>query len=238
MAVGLGGLAGLQLLVSSGALAVNFTTTDRTFAIYSNYVQGVYGAGYLTANNGSTAAGRTGVAELGFKSAKLAGLCAISTDDVPGIGTVSLMITAGVPVRGSFSGSSVTATDGAGAPITYDADGLLSGPSDAAAINTSDMYLDSNALSGYGNRISGLNLGQNAATVGGSAGLTFPTASGAPAATAGGFGLFSRHLNISGLDGGAYGVDLAGQINLPHLKISTQLGPRTQADCPTHASTS
>lgn len=224
-------------LVSANVLAVNFTTTDHQFKIYSNYIQGEKAGGFLATNKGYSSTGQVGVAELGIKTAKLAGLCAIAQEDLP-IGHVSLVITAGIPVKASFDTSSNTGTDGAGDPITFDSGGLLSGSSLSESIAATDLFINTDLLTGYGNLISGLNLGQNAADTASQAQLnngtgTWPTGQTPP--TEGNFGLTAEHLNVGGLDGSTYGINLAGNINLPHLKITVQPGTKTQADCQTQA---
>jgi len=227
MATGFAALAGMFTLVSQDVLAVNFTTSDQTFKLYSNYVQGVSGAGYLATNGSAGADGKVGVAELGFKSAVLSGLCAIAHQSVPVVGDVSLVLTAGVPVASTFDNSGNQTTDGAGKPIAFNADGTLA---DAATnIAASNLYLNSNNLSAFGNKISGLNLGQSADSVAGTAGITWPA--GNQDQTAGGFGLSADHLNLGGLGGDTYGIDLQGQITLPKLKIKVVPGTKTQADC-------
>lgn len=221
----------MEALVSSTALAVNFTTSDKEFKIYSNYVQGVYGAGYLARNNGFSGLSQTGVAELGFKTADLAGLCAISTESIGPVGTTSLVILGGVPVKPSFNNAGVESTDGVGAPIQLAADGQLAGSSLTGAVSVTDMFLNTKLLTAYGNKFSGLNLGQNASTVGAAAGLTWETDQGGVAPTNGNFGLFGSRMNLSGLNGGSYGINLAGQVKLPNLKIRVVAGTATQADC-------
>lgn len=235
LVVGLLGLFVIESLVSSTALAVNFTTSDKEFKIYSNYVQGVYGAGYLALNDGHSAVSQTGVTELGFKTADLAGLCAISTDSIGPVGTTSLVILAGVPVKASFNPSAVETTDGAGGPIQVDADGLLTGASLTGSVKVTDMFLNSGLIKAYGNKFRGLNLGQDAATVGDSAGLEFETDQGGVAPGAGNMGLFADRMNLSGLDGSSYGINLAGSVKLPDMKIRVVSGTATQADCATLA---
>lgn len=229
------GFATLGLLfsaVSANILAVNFTTANTSFKLHSNYLQGESAAGFLSRNTPQDGNG-DGVVELGIRTARLAGLCAIAQQDLPVVGSVSLMILAGVPVGGSFTPGSNTTVDGAGNPISYDSNGLLTGASEANAIAATNLFVNSPSLGGYGNQISGLNLGQSANTVAGSAGITWPTGQTPP--VAGQFGLFAENLNVGGLDGETYGVNLQGQINLPNLKLKVIPGARTQTDCPTEA---
>lgn len=226
IAVGLLGLGAMFGAVSRNALAVNFTTGNDGFVLYSNYLQGESAAAFLAENTSQDGAA-AGVAEFGIVTAKLAGLCAIAPQEMPVIGPVSLMIIAGEPVQGSFSGTAVPAG------VTLDPDGGLSGASLDGAIRASNLFVNADALSGYGNQISGLNLGQSADTVGSSAGLTWPTGQTSP--TAGAFGLYANRLNVAGLNTQTHGVNLQGQINLPKLQLKVFLGTKTQADCPTEA---
>ncbi|UER54662.1 hypothetical protein HJG43_09040 [Kineosporiaceae bacterium SCSIO 59966] len=226
IAVGLAGLGTMFGAVSQNALAVNFTTSADTFAVYSNYLQGTSVAAYLAENG--TEDGTTGVAEFGIGQAAFAGLCAIATQDLPAGTAMSLVITAGEPVHDSFSGTSVP--DG----VTLDEDGALAGDSLEGAIQASNLFLNSDALGGYGNQIGGLNLGQSAESVYGSARVDWPTGQTQP--TPGAFGLSAERLNLAGLHAATYGVSFGGEITLPRLKLQVFLGEKTQADCPGAAS--
>ncbi|MBM0127572.1 DUF6230 family protein [Pimelobacter simplex] len=229
LAGGLAALIAMFQLVSSSALAVNFTTADQEFKLYSNYLQGAQAAGFLATNDASTGQDN-GVAELGIRSAKLAGLCAIAHETVPVVGEVSLMILAGVPVKGSFANGSNTTADGAGNALTFDADGLLTGGNH---ITASNLFVNSRSLNGFGNLISGMNLGQSADTVDEKAGIAWPGGQAQP--DPGDFGLTVDRLNVGGLGGDTYGINLQGAITLPNLKIKVVPGRKTQADCPTQA---
>lgn len=229
LAGGLAALVAMFQLVSSNVLAVNFTTSNQEFQLYSNYLQGAQAAGFLATND--TASGTdNGVAELGIRSAKLAGLCAIAHEQVPVVGEVTLMILAGVPVRSSFNTGSNTTVDGAGNALTYDGNGLLTGGNH---ITASNLFINSRSLNGFGNLISGMNLGQSADTVDATAGITWPTGQTKP--DAGDFGLTVDRINVGGLGGDTYGINLQGAITLPNLKIKVVPGHKTQADCPTQA---
>ena len=235
MIVGSAALAAMFGAVSQNALAVNFTTGNSKFKLYSNYLDAEHAAGYLapTSRQGSTdcdadvadVQAQCGVTELGIYQAKLAGLCGIATENIPLVGNYSLMITAGDDVPDSYNGSSIptgTTTD----PTT----GKLVNGSLSNAISATNLYLNSDALSGYGNKISGMNLGQSAETVGDSAGLTFEgNANQMP--KAGAFGLYARQLNVAGLNGNSYGLNLKGNITLPKLSLRVVPGAKTQADC-------
>lgn len=229
LAGGLAALIAMFQLVSSNALAVNFTTANQEFKLYSNYLQGAQAAGFLSTNDASTGQDN-GVAELGIRSAKLAGLCAIAYETVPVVGEVSLMIIAGVPVKSSFANGSNTTTDGAGNALTFDANGLLTGGNH---ITASNLFVNSRSLNGFGNLISGMNLGQSADTVDSTAGIDWPVGQAQP--DAGDFGLTVDRLNVGGLGGDTYGINLQGAITLPNLKIKVVGGHKTQADCPTQA---
>lgn len=227
--VGLTALTGMFQLVSSSALAVNFSTSDKDFKLYSNYLQGAQAAGFLSTQ--TTGSGlKNGSSELGIRSAKLAGLCAIAYETLPAVGDVSLMVIAGVPVKSSFNTGANTTTDGAGNPLTFDANGLLTGGNH---IEASNLFVNTKTMNGFGNKISGLNLGQSGDTVAATAGITWPTGQTAPAV--GGFGLSADRLNIGGLGGDTAGINLQGAITLPNLKIKVLPGKKTQADCPTEA---
>ena len=107
---------------------------------------------------------------------------------------------------------------------------MMTTPTIGNAISATNLFINADALSGYGNKISGMNLGQSAETVGDSAGLTFE---GNPnqLPKAGAFGLYARQLNVAGLNGNSYGLNLKGNITLPELNIKVVPGARTQADC-------
>lgn len=229
LAGGLGALIAMFQLVSGSVLAVNFTTADQEFQLYSNYLQGAQAAGFLSTNDAATGED-AGVAELGIRSAKLAGLCAIAHEEIPVVGEVTLMIIAGVPVRSTFANGTNTTTDGAGNPLTYDANGLLTGGNH---ITASNLFINSRSLNGFGNLISGMNLGQSADTVDTTAGITWPA--GQPQPGAGEFGLTVDRINVGGLGGDTYGINLQGAITLPNLKIKVVKGRKTQADCPVQA---
>ena len=279
--VGFTALFGMFQLVQANVMAVNFTTGDNEFGLYSNYLDARYAAGFLTTTtrknastdncapnasgdsssqviNGTTGTGSTqcGVAELGINTAQLAGLCAIAHERLPLLGTVSLMIRAGINGYGglastgyqtipdnyssiSTSGGGTTVNVGAGNTLTVTSNGQLPGTT-GGLINANQLFVNSNALSGYGNLISGLNLGQNAGDVAKYAGLSggapgtpgtgsWPTGQSAP--TDGNFGLYASQLNVAGLAGSTYGLDLAGNINLPGLSIQVVTGSKGQADC-------
>ncbi len=232
MAAGLASLFALYHLVSAGVLAVNFTTSDREFDVYSNYVEGISSAGMLSANTGFSSASSKGVAEIGIKEARLSGMCAISHQTLPVVGAVSLMIVSGVPVRPAFDSSTLNMTDGNGAAITVDANGALAGTSLTKAVKITDLFLNASSLSGYGNKLSGLNLGRAATGVVGDANVNsgqWPTGQTAP--VAGGFGLTAEHLNVAGYSSDSYGLNLHGSVALPGIKVRTLPGTKTQSDC-------
>jgi hypothetical protein len=248
VAAGFAALFGMFGLVSSNVLAVNFTTGNKEFKLFSNYLDAQQAAGFLDAttrqdsNNG-------GVADLGIHFAHLSGLCAIATQDMGLLGTWELRISAGDPVQGSFtagqlpsgwtSGTQVYSADATAADPSTGETGLkagaLKGATRASAISANNLFINTASLSGaLGNSISGLNLGQDAATVATSAGIAWPAGQSTP--TAGNFGLYANQLNVAGLDGSTYGINLAGSINLPKLsiKVTKQDGTTytgSQADC-------
>lgn len=233
MAVGFVVLTVLYQLVSAGALAVNFTTSNTQFRMYSNYLEGIVGAGFMDASTqvGST---QTGVADIAVKTAHLAGLCLVANQSVPFFGgTEGLVLTAGVGVKGSFDPSSYSGLDSTGASITTASDGSLTGSSLAGAVTVSDLFVNLNQITGFGNNVAGLNLGQSADQVQ-SIG-TSPWPSGQTAPTPGNFGLAAQHLNIADFNGATYGVQLQGGAQLPGLKVRAYPRAATQADCPTQA---
>ena len=212
--------------VGQNALAVNFTTANQSMKIHTNYVQGVSAAGFLDLQTKQS--GQQAVAEVGFKTAKLDGLCGIATQDLlPGIagGDVSLLIRAGRPVSGTFNNNALdpnTPVDSAG------------NPTGANLIAASNLYLNATNLTGYGNKISGLTLGQSADTVAAGAGITFPgTKQYDTGAAAGAFGLSADYLNVAGMAADSYGINLAGQITLPNLSLKVVNGIADQTYCPT-----
>lgn len=201
-------------MVSANVLAVNFTSANQTFDIYSDYIQGVSGAAFVdeqVRQDGS----KVGVTEMGFESATLNGFCAIAHQALPVVGDVSLMIVAGEPVAASFDNGVNQATD-----PSYN------------AIKASYLYLASDRLAGFGNNISGLTLGQSADSV---AVPGDSWAANGMSPTAGAFGIQADHMNVGGLSGRTFGINLKGAITLPNLKIKVLTGARTQSDCPTQA---
>ena len=149
---------------------------------------------------------------------------------VPVVGEVTLMILAGVPVKSSFANGSNTTTDGAGNPLAFDANGLLVGGNH---ITASNLFVNSRSLNGFGNVISGMNLGQSADTVDTTAGIVWPGGQSQP--DPGDFGLTVDRLNVGGLGADTYGINLQGEITLPKLRIKVIPGHKTQADCPAQA---
>ncbi len=192
------GLAGLFLGVSQNVLAVTFTTANTAYKVYTDKVSGLNAAGHINTQDlyGAT---DDAVAQLGFKTATLNGLCAIAKQTLPALGDVSLLVTAGEPV-----------------------DGTITNPT-GQAIQAQQLYLASDNLSGTGDQIAKLTLGQSADTLKMD---TIPFAG-----TPGAFGLQAETLNVSNLDADSYGIDLQGQINLPNLRIRVLPGAKTKADC-------
>lgn len=135
---GVGALTMLFSLVSSNVLAVNFTSSNSAYKIYTDRVVGQHAAGFINAQQRQ--AGPTGVAQIGFKQADLFGMCVIATQDVAGLGTISMVMTGGEPVNG-------TVTD------------------PAKKISANELYIASNDLKGTGENISRMTLGQSADTL-------------------------------------------------------------------------
>lgn len=253
---GLAALAAMFGAVSANVLAVNFTTMDNQFQVYSNYLDAKYAAGFLaastrkaatntTCNGSTTATAQCGVAEIGINTASLAGLCAVVPESInfPGVGSLPyyLLLTAGQGVNKSITsaGSSSIPTPQNGTLNVSSTDGTIMGTS-TGIVTAKNLYLSTPALAGYGNLISGLNLGQDAASVANSAGLNGGTPgtagswpNGSPTAGSGNFGLYATQLNVAALYGGSYGINLAGSITLPNLNIQVKAGsaPTSSSGC-------
>ena len=243
MAGGLAALAGMYSLVSANVLAVNFTTMNTAMQVNTNYITGLSGAGYLDTQTKQD--GSAGVAEIGFKTAKLSGLCALADQQMLGV-DYTVMIMAGAPVADPLAtpGDTNVTTDGAGNAINLkggdgaDA-GDLADDQTIPNVTASNLFLSAAGLTGYGNKISGLYLGENATAVKNHAGfdssVTDPIFGGT--ATAGAFGLEADHLNVSGTSASSYGINLQGQITLPRLKIKVLSGTASsnRSACDTQA---
>lgn len=197
LVAGLAALGTMFGLVSSNVLAVNFVSSNSSYKIYTDRVVGQYAAGYLNAQQKQT--GTEPVMQFGFQSADLYGLCAIAPQSLAGV-PVSLVITGGEPVNGTVS-------DPAGKKIT-----------------AQQLFLASNLLTGNGENISKMTLGQSADTLNMGAGNPH-------AGAAGGFGLQAELMQIGNLDGDSYGIDLKGNINLPDMTIRILPGTATKTAC-------
>ncbi|KQY57051.1 DUF6230 family protein [Nocardioides sp. Root151] len=193
---GVAALAAMFSMVGSGVLAVNFTSANQSYKIYTDRVVGQYAAGYLSSQ--AQQSGSTAVAQIGFQQADLFGFCAIAKQTIGGV-PVSLLVTGGEPVNG-------TVTD----------------PS--KKITANQLFMASNTLTGNGENISKMTLGQSADT------LTMGEGNPNPG-TPGAFGLQAELMQIANLDGDSYGIDLKGNINLPDLKIRVLPRELTKADC-------
>lgn len=211
-------LTSMLQAVSMNVLAVNFTTANSRFQMYTNYLQGEQVAAYLNRTSRQDVA-PVPVAEMGVKKASLAGMCLISNESIPGIGDYSLMMTAGDPVAGTpgfqsgvavtnpnyylptgwVAGTDVWGPNGNAAAGEYP--GALKGARATNAITATDLFLNASAINGAGYKLNGMYLGERAQDVGPNAGVTWETGEGAPSpagATAGGFGLRVDHLNLAG----------------------------------------
>ncbi|WP_109509533.1 DUF6230 family protein [Nocardioides speluncae] len=203
---GLGALGGLFLMVSQNVLAVQFTSANQSYKVYTDRVVGQYAAGYLNAQDTQDGADR-GVAQVGFKTADLYGMCVVAEQTMPApMGKITLVMTGGEVVDGTPS------------------------PTGAGKISANQLYLASNQLAGDGKNIERMTLGQSADT------LTMDditTHRGTPGA----FGLQAKVLDIGSLKAESYGIDLQGSINLPNLKIRVvpggvdTTGPTPPAAC-------
>jgi len=137
---GVAALVGMFSLVSQSALAVNFTSTNQAYKIYTDKVSGANAAGYLNVQDVHGDQDDP-VAQIGFKTATLDGMCAIAHQSVLGFGDISLVMTAGEPVDG-------TVTQPAG-----------------QRISANQLYLAAEALRGNGDQVAKLTLGQSADTL-------------------------------------------------------------------------
>ncbi|MFT4287169.1 DUF6230 family protein [Nocardioides sp.] len=230
MVLGLLTLGGMFQLVSANVLAVNFNTTSSSFRLYSNYLD-AQKAGAFLAPSTKASGSQVGLADLGIVTAKLDGLCAIVQEDIGSLGTFSLVLTAGSEIPDSYD-NTVLSPVGTGSTIDSST-GKLSG---SGLITANNLFINSPALGGYGNLISGLNLGESAdnvwgETVGTPGSPTWPNANKGNIPTSGNFGLYADNLNVSGLAGDTYGLNLAGNITLPQLSLKIVPGAKAQADC-------
>lgn len=215
---GLAGLATMLQLVSTSAMAVNFSTMNSPMQVYTNYLQGEQVAAYL--NRSSRKSGSdVPVAELGVKTASLAGLCIITSEKVGGLGSYSVVLTAGESVPGSFANQTglaltnanyglpagwVAGTDVWGTNGVADDEyiGALKGARKTNAVQASDLFLNAQRLGGAGYKVSGMYLGERAQDVGPNSGVGWETAepgsAPAPPSSGGGFGLRVEHFNLAG----------------------------------------
>ena len=197
MIAGVATLGVLFAMVGSNVMAVNFTTSNYSYKVYTDRIVGQYAAGYLGAQEKTS--GKTPVLHLGVKTADLYGLCAIATDSLPGgVGDVSIVITGGEKVDGN--------------------------PTSATPIKAADLFLAGDSVMGNGENIETMTLGQAAETLQTAPGQAYPGGGGD-------FGLQAKLLQIKDLDADSYGIDLAGNINLPDLKIRVMSGIKTKSAC-------
>ncbi|MFT4264303.1 MAG: DUF6230 family protein [Nocardioides sp.] len=220
-------LVGLQRLVSSGVVAVYFTTTDTPTMIATNYLTGLSAAAYLDPQK--HVSGPDAVVELGVKDVRLSGLCALAEHSFAGV-KYTLMLTAGAPVADPTSGTGASA-DGAGNAIRVvggsgsDA-GDLSLDQSSPVVLADRLFLSASALDAYAYKLSGLVIGRNASTVAAAAGLdgTVGDAAFRQSAVDGAFGVTVDHLNLSGVDANSYGIHLKGTLKVPSLKVQMLTG--------------
>lgn len=102
LAAGLAALGGLIGMTHQNVLAVDFPTATSNYRVYSDQLQGSSVAAYAgeqAVSDGST----EGTVHMAVASAKLSGLCIIAAQDLPTLGTVSVVLTAGEPVDGKPS---------------------------------------------------------------------------------------------------------------------------------------
>jgi hypothetical protein len=196
--VALAGLAGMFLGVSQNVLAVNFTTANTSYKVYTDKVSGPQRRG-LPQRPGPVRRDRRrrGPARVQDRDAQR-------------------------PLRDREADAAGDRRRLAGGLRGEPVDGTITNPA-GQSINAQQLYLASDNLTGTGDQIAKLTLGQSADTL---MMDTLPFAG-----TPGAFGLQAQTLNVSNLDADSYGIDLQGQINLPNLKIRVLPGVKTKADC-------
>lgn len=218
--------------VAMQILAVNFTTMNDKMRLYSNYLDASKAASFLSPSKQQDGS-NVGVAELGIVTAKLAGLCVIKEEDIPLVGTYSFMITAGDAIQTSYTNTGLPTGYVEGTDVNATT-GSLIGTRESSAIKADNLFINATGLTGFGNKLSGMNLGQNAADVSGSSGANFgawPDQATNYTPTAGNFGLYIDRLNVAGLNGQGYGMNLKGSITLPKLNLRVLQGTKAQGDC-------
>lgn len=195
-------LGSMYGMVTASVMAVGFTTANSQYDVYTDRVVGQYAAGYMSAQ--SKADGEdVPVAQLGFKTAELSGLCVIATQAMFGpTPDVSLVIRGGEPVDGT----------------------VTTEPSSPDLISANELYLASDSLRGRGENITSMTLGQSANT------LTMQDIN-THRGQAGDFGLQAELMQIANLDADSYGIDLQGSINMPDLSIEVVPGVATKSAC-------
>ncbi|OUZ08561.1 hypothetical protein BHE97_12845 [Aeromicrobium sp. PE09-221] len=192
-------LAVMFAMVAQNVLAVNFTSANTPHQVYTDRINGTDAAAYLKAQPLND--GQEALAQFGFNQATLNGLCLVAQQEIGGIGRVSMMVIAGEKVDGTVEGSDEISAD--------------------------QLFFASKDLTGQGDQIAKLTLGQSADTLG----MGSYQGDWLDGGTPGAFGLQAQTMNISHLDGESYGVDLQGQINLPKLRIKVLPGAKDQSDC-------
>lgn len=147
VAGGLVALGAAAVLASQEALALGLTSAHEDTMIHLDGLSGSrVGIVGTTAGHASSTGDATPVdrARLGLQleDVEINGLCLVATHEVPGVGSVSAVITGGEPVDGTVSGEG---------PIALDT-----------------LALDISSLAGRAHDVEGLTLGQSAGDVPGS----------------------------------------------------------------------
>lgn len=238
---GLAAIASMFGMVAANVLAVNFTTTNTKFKVYTNYLEAQQVAGFMT--EGTKSSSNEAVADMGIKTLNMAGVCIIAQQALPI--PMSFLITAGMPVPDPVANWDSSDPNGS-ANDAFDNDVLL--PSVASKVNSTGQlinpttdpdittaqfgFLNSTLLTAYGNDIAGMYLGETADTVNTHAGIgSWPVDNGGKSPAAGDFGIYAQQMNLSGMAGDTFGLNLKGSITLPKLRIRVLAGTKTQADC-------
>ncbi|UUZ61466.1 hypothetical protein [Nocardioides sp. B-3] len=105
------------------------------------------------------------------------------------------------------------------------------------AVDVSDMYMSTDKIEAFGNKFAGMNVGQNAPDAAATAGLARQTSGGGSAPQDGQSGLMAERMNPGQLDGGSFGIEMAGGMKLPGLRVRSIRGVATRADCALEATT-
>lgn len=228
--VGFVGIGGMVHLVSMNVMAVNFTSMNSKFKLYTNYLEAQEVASFMGPGTQQATGSRVAVADLGAKVVNMVGVCILVNESIAGVPT-SFKITSGmkVPDPSAFTGTSLPS----GVATKLNAAGQVQqSMTDPDVAHAEFAYLNATSLNAYGHQIMGMYLGETADTVNTHAGIgAWPTSAGGTTPTAGDFGIYGKQFNLGGVSGDTFGLRLQGSTTLPKLDISIVPGTLTQADC-------